>query len=158
MGNEEKPKKLTFEHSGDHHQAVISIDPDTKQVIGGVVHNFSENSAVGLSLNKDGKVTGTIVHSGDTHAFRADIRNDGSFEGVYADKQKGVEIALSGSEAELKKGSIPEAGITVDGDHHSTSLRVDKNGKISGAIESKNTKNGAFRLEIQDGKAGRKSR
>jgi len=28
---------------------------------------------------------------------------------------------------------------------------MDKNGKISGAMESKDTKNGAFRLEIQDG-------
>lgn len=150
--NRDKSEKLSLEHTGDHHQAKIIVDPDTKKVFGGIVHNFSNNSAVRLSLNEQGKVTGTILHSGDTHGFRTDVKSDGSFQGIYVDRERGIELTLSGGEATLTKGKIPQAGLKIKGDHHRTLLKFGDNGKISGVIESRVTKDGAFGIQIQDGK------
>lgn len=150
--NRNKSEKLSLEHTGDHHQAKIIIDPSTKKVVGGGVYNFSKNSAVGLSVDAEGKMTGTLLHSGDTHGFQTNLKSDGSFEGIYVDRKKGVELTLAGGKATLTKGKIPKAGLAIKGNHHKALLKLGADGKISGIIESRVTKEGAFGIEIQDSK------
>jgi len=56
-----KPKDIALEHSGDHHQAKVLVNKKTKKVTGGAVYNFANNSAVGLSLDNKGQMSGTIL-------------------------------------------------------------------------------------------------
>lgn len=149
---QKRREKISLEHSGDHHQAKITLDPNTNKITGGAVYNFSNNSAAALTLDEKGKARGFIVHSGDTHGFRADLKSDGSFQGLYADKKRGVELVLSGDKAMLTKGKIPQVGLTINGDHHKVLLKRDAHGKISGEIKSKLTKQGKFGLAFRDGK------
>lgn len=152
MEESDVQNKVSLEHTGDHHHAKITIDPKTKQVIGGVVHNFSNNSAIALSIDENGKVEGTAIHSGDTHGFQVDVKSNGSFGGTYIDHKRGIELVLSGDKATLTKGKIAQAGLSIEGDHHKAQLKLEDNGKISGILASRISKEGIFKMEIQNGK------
>ncbi|HAX61402.1 MAG TPA: hypothetical protein DCX95_02425 [Elusimicrobia bacterium] len=152
MSKDDAKKKIDFQHAGDHHQVNMAIDPKTGKITGGIVSNFSNNSAIALSVDEESKVQGTVVHSGDTHAFQANVRSDGSFDGVYFDRKKGIQLEISGDKATLIEGKVPQAGLTIKGEHHNTVLEIDKNGQVSGVLESKATRDGKFKIEMKDGK------
>lgn len=144
--------KVSFEHQGDHHLARISADPRTKKVSAGAIFNFSNHASAAVQIHQ-GKLKGTIVHSGDTHALRIDVKNDGTFEGTYKDTRfGGLEIQLKDDIARIKKGKIPTGGITVDADNHKLRLTLTPTGKLSGVIQSKAFKDCTFRMNLQDGK------
>jgi len=149
---QETTEKLTLQNSGDHHQTLISIDPNTGKIAGGTIFNFSNNSAVGLTLANDGKTSGTIAHAGDTHSFMATASSDGDFKGEYSDKKTGIDLNISGGIATLTKGKIPQLGISQEGDHHKTILSLSEDGKLSGILESHSTDNNGFRVELQNGR------
>lgn len=145
-------RKVSFEHQGDHHLARISADPRTKKVSAGAILNFSEHASAAVQIHQ-GKLKGTIVHSGDTHALRIEIKNDGRFQGTYTDTRfGGLEIHLEDDVARIKKGKIPVGGITVDGDNHKLRLTMTPAGKLSGVIQSRALKDCTFRMNLQDGK------
>jgi len=149
---EEEGKQLSVEHSGDHHLAKVSYDEKTKKVSAGVIYSFSDNAAASLQV-RDGKLEGDIIHSGDTHNLKIEISSDGFYKGSFEDSRYGnLKIVFSGGEASLQQGKIPEGGIEIDGDHHKVRFNMDNKGKISGAIESKETNYGTFRLGIDQGK------
>jgi len=152
--NEENDANPTmgFQHQGDHHAAKIAFDPKTNEVSAGGIYNFSDNAGAMLQIH-DGKVEGTIAHSGDTHHLNLMVQDDGKFEGTYTDCRHGeIEIIFKGGIATLTKGEIPEGGIRVQGDHHSLKLERGSNGKLCGAIESRKVPNGVFQIAIDDGK------
>ncbi len=140
-----KGKKISFSHAGNHHNAQLDYDASNKKVKGGIITNFSSNAAAALSINGNGKVSGTLVHSGDTHSLRMKVNSDGSFEGCYKD-EKGLEIKISKGGNLRVKGNIPKAGIAIKGEHHVTRIGLTSKGKISGHFESKICKDGKFRI------------
>ncbi|MCK4223832.1 MAG: hypothetical protein KAX39_01545 [candidate division Zixibacteria bacterium] len=143
--------KVSFEHQGDHHLARITADPRTKKVSAGAICNFSDHASAAIQIH-NGKLKGTIIHSGDTHALRIDVKNDGTFLGTYRDSRfGGLEIYLKDDVARVKKGKIPVGGITVNGDNHKLRLKMSPAGKLSGVIQSKALKNCTFRINLQDG-------
>lgn len=149
---EQEKEKVSVEHSGDHHLLKVAVDPETKEVSAGGIYSFSDNAAASLQV-VDGKMEGTILHSGDNHNLRINVSGNGSYEGVYKDfRFGGVEIVLKSGEALLLKGKIPLNGIVIKGDHHNVKFTMNDNGKISGSIESINTQNGIFQLNIEQGK------
>jgi len=141
---------MTLENSGDHHQVKLAYDPSTGRLVTGGIYNFSDNAGVMLQT-VDGKTDGTIVHSGDTHNLQLNVADDGSFRGTYSDK-KGVELSIEGDKTMLKKGKIPDTGLSITGDHHRVDLKVCPNGKISGSLESLNTSTGNFKISLNEGK------
>ena len=144
--------RVSLEHQGDHHLARITADPRTKKISAGLIRNFSDHASAAIQVDK-GKLKGTIVHSGDTHALRIDVKNDGTFLGTYTDTRfGGLEIHLKDDFARIKKGKIPAGGITVDGDHHKLRLTMAPSGKLSGMIQSRALKDCTFRMNLQDGK------
>lgn len=152
VGMEKDEEKVNLRQQGDHHQVNVSIDPNTGKISGGIVNNFSDNSAAALSIDEQGKAQGTFIHSGDTHAFQINAKSDGSFEGAYIDKKKNLELNVSSDVVSLEKGKIPEAGLSINGNHHKASLQIDENGKISGTLESKATDNQEYALKVENGK------
>jgi hypothetical protein len=149
---QDNTNKITLQNSGDHHQALIAIDQATGKISASTIMNFSDNSAVGLNIDDNGKTTGTIAHAGDTHSFITSIASDGSIEGKYRDTKAGLELEISGGIAKMVKGSSPQLNISQEGDHHQTALCLGENGKLSGFIESRSTDDNSFRVELQDGK------
>lgn len=148
---EEEGKQLSVEHSGDHHLAKVSYDENTKKVAAGVIYSFSDNAAASLQVN-NGKLEGSVVHSGDTHNLKIEVSSDGSYTGSFEDSRGNIKILLNGGEASLLQGKIPEGGIEINGDHHKVKFNIDNKGKISGIIESQKTNYGTFRLGIDQGK------
>ena len=144
--------KVSFEHQGDHHLARITADPRTKKISAGLIRNFSEHASAGVQIHQ-GKLKGTIVHSGDTHSLFIEVKNSGRFEGTYTDTRfGGLEIHLKDDFARIKKGEIPAGGITIDGDHHKLHLAMSPSGKLSGMIQSRALKDCTFRMNLKDGK------
>lgn len=143
--------KYTIEHSGDHHYAKASMDPNTGKLAAGVITNFSSNASAGIQL-VNGKMEGSFLHSGDNHTFQINAKSDGTYNGTYRDSSGNLEVNFDGAAATLIKGKIPATGITLSGDNHKVMLSVTANGKLQGAIESTNIGSGKFRVEIQDGK------
>jgi len=147
----ENDNAVSLSNQGDHHMAKVAFDPESKQIKAGVIANFSDHATAGLQFI-DGKVLGTIVHSGDTHSLHLDAKSDGTFEGTYTDKKGALEIAFKGGVSELVRGEIPEGGIKVSGDHHVVSISKNSDGRLCGSIESQATTNSSFRIEIREGK------
>lgn len=144
--------KVSFEHQGDHHLASISADPTTKKVSAGAILNFSDHASAGLQIHQ-GKLKGTLVHSGDTHGLRIDVKSNGTFEGTYKDTRfGGLEIHLKDDIARIRKGKIPSGGVTIDADNHKLRLTLTPAGKLSGVIQSRASDNCTFRMNLQDGK------
>ncbi len=145
-------ERMVLEHQGNHHHAKIAVDSKTKIIAAGAIYNFSENAGAMFQV-KDGKVGGTIMHTGKTHSFRLEAKQNGQFDAVYRDKRYGgLEVDIKGGVASLRKGKLPEAGVTVNGKHHKLKLKRGAFGKLSGTLESKDTKNGKFKIELKDGK------
>ena len=145
-------EQMALEHQGNHHYTKIAVDPKTKKVVTGAIYNFSENAGAML-LVKDGKVNGTIMHTGKTHSFRLNAKQNGQFDAIYRDKHNGgLEVYIKGGVASLRKGKLPEAGVTVSRKHHKLKLKQGASGKLSGTLESKVTKNGKFMIELKNGK------
>lgn len=106
-------EKVSFEHQGDHHLARITADPSTRKVSVGTIYNFSDHASAVMQVH-NGKLKGTIVHSGNTHSLRIDAKSNGSFQGTYRDSRfGGLEIYLKDDISRIKKGRIPAGGITV---------------------------------------------
>lgn len=152
LQNDNSAGKITFQESGNHHQSLLNIDPQTGKVFGGTVLNYSNNSSIGFAIDNEGKTSSTIVHSGDTHAFFATASSDGAFAGQYTDKATGIDLSMSGDMVALVKGKIPAMGLVQEGDHHRTILNINEDGKLSGVLESHSTDNNNFKVEIRDGK------
>jgi hypothetical protein len=154
MSEDTANPEIALEHFGDHHQAHLLLQPGEQkiQITGGAVLNFSDHAALSLHLDPESKASAVFGHSGDTHAFRVKADTAGNFEGLYEDKHAGVSLNLSGNAATLKQGNIPEAGITIQGDHHKTALKLDAQGQVSGTVESRNTQGANFKLELEAGK------
>ena len=145
-------RKVSFEHQGDHHLARITADAKTKKVSAGAIYNFTDHASAALQIHQ-GKLKGTIVHSGDTHSLRIDVKSNGKFEGAYTDTRfGGLEIQLKDDFARIKKGELPAGEITADGDHHKLRLTMTPAGKLSGMIQSRASKNCTFRMNLKDGK------
>ena len=145
-------RKVSFEHQGDHHLARLAVDRDTKKVSAGAIYNFTDHASAAVQIHQ-GKLKGTIVHSGDTHALCIEVKNNGGFEGTYTDTRfGGLEIHLKDDFARIKKGKIPVGGITVDGDHHKLRLTMSPAGRLSGVIQSRALKDCTFRMNLQDGR------
>jgi hypothetical protein len=144
--------KIKVRHSGDHHHASFTVDSQSGKVIGGLLQNFSNNSSVTLSIDENSKINGDIIHSGKTHSFCVNIKSDGAFEGVYFDKSEDIELHISGSKTVLKSGKIPLGGLVLNGEHHKAEINLGTDGKISGVVESRLTKESQFRLEVKNEK------
>ncbi len=108
----------------------------------GTIINFSNNASA-LLQSVDGKMQGTIAHSGDTHNIQLDINQDGTFDGLFEDKNSDLKIELQGGLAKLISGKMPVEGLKIEADHHVVDLKKDKNNQLSGSIESKDVKKGA---------------
>ncbi len=150
MEEVEKRESITLEHQGDHHFAKASYNVETKQVSAGVIYGFSDNATISLQVT-NGNVQGTILHTGDTHILKIDVSSDGSYSGVFEDSLHKVKINLAGGKASLMEGKIPEGGIEINGDHHKIKIGVDKNGNLTGFIESQDTKYGTFKIGVDRG-------
>lgn len=149
---DEENKQLSIENSGDHHFAKVSVDEKTKEVSAGVIYSFSDNASASLQVI-NGKLEGTILHTGDTHILKIDVGPDGSYNGTYKDERYGgIEIAFNGGVASLVKGKLPQSGIVFNADHHNIKFDMEPNGQISGTIGSMNSKFGNFQLSISNGK------
>ena len=145
-----EPENLTFSHSGPHHLAEAKYDPATGKVDAGMIQSFSDNCAASLQI-VDGKTTGTFLHTGDTHKTRIDMESDGTFTGAFEDTKKGLKIEIEGGVAKVVAGQIPVDGINIVGDHHVVSLKLDKENRLCGSIESKDTKYGDFKMDLDGG-------
>jgi hypothetical protein len=144
-------KHLPYEYHGDHHFATISHDPRTNRLHAGRIVNFSRHAAVSFDILNN-KVRGTILHTGDSHSLLLSADRNGRFRGTFVDMRRGkVEILFRGGSAELVKGNIPRRGLRVTGDHHRVHLYADERGMLSGVIESRRVKNGAFHIALESG-------
>lgn len=142
--------KLTFSHSGPHHHARAKYDPATGKVDVGIIQSFSDNSTAGLQI-VDGKTTGTFLHTGNTHKTQIDMDSDGAFTGSFEDSKNGLKIEIQGGAAKVVAGQVPVDGINIVGDHHVVSLKLDKDNRLCGSIESKDTKYGDFKIDLDRG-------
>ena len=144
-------KQLAFGHSGDHHLAKVKYDPNNGAISAGAILGFSDNASAALQIN-GGKVSGTLIHSGDTHSIKVDVNDDGTFDATYVDKKDGnLEVQIKGGIASVISGEFPLNGVTINSDHHSVTLTRDRDGKLSGEIESMATENSSFKLKIANG-------
>jgi hypothetical protein len=150
--NNELKKTLSLSNQGDHHLAKAVYDPATGQISLGGIYSFSNNSAASVQV-QNGRTTGEFIHSGDTHQFKIDVNDDGTFDGAYVDTKNGtVKIEIQGGLARLSEGEIPVNGLKVTSDHHTVNLALDSNKKLSGYIESRDPDQGAYKLSFSDGK------
>jgi hypothetical protein len=149
----EKPEDqdLSLSHQGDHHMAKVAYDPESNKINAGAIANFSDHASAGLQF-VDGKLQGSIIHSGDNHSLQLDAKGDGTFEGTYREEKSNLEIAFKGGIATLVKGQIPEGGIKISGDHHVVNITKSADGKLSGGIESQATDGSSFKIGITNGK------
>ena len=144
-------RHLPYEYHGDHHFATISHDPRTNRLNAGRIVNFSRHAAATFDIINN-KVRGTILHTGDSHSLLLSADRNGRFRGTFVDMRKGkVEILFRGGAAELVKGNVPRRGLRITGDHHRVRLLADERGLLSGIIESRRVKNGAFHIKIESG-------
>ncbi|KPJ59789.1 MAG: hypothetical protein AMJ46_09880 [Latescibacteria bacterium DG_63] len=151
MGQKEN-EQVNFEHQGAHHLARVSLDSESKRVSAGVITNFSDHSAAALEV-VDGNVHGTIVHSGNTHSLRLEVRDDGTFSGTYSDtRYGGIEITFASGVATLTKGTLPPGRISAEGDHHPIDVGLDEAGKLNGVVESRALDNATFRIKLDRGR------
>jgi len=149
---EQNKEKLALEHQGDHHLAKIVLDTNTKNVSAGGIYNFTTNTSAMFEII-DGKMEGSLIHSGDTHSLCLNAKNDGSLKGTFTDSRNGgIEISFKGGFASLIKGKLPPGGLSITADHHKVNLQLDANGKVSGTIESQAVKDGTFRIKLDKGK------
>lgn len=145
-------RHLPYEYHGDHHFATLSHDPRTNRLNAGRIVNFSRHAAASFEI-RDSKVRGTVMHTGDSHSLLLSADRNGRFRGTFVDMRRGkVEILFRGGSAELVKGNIPQRGLRVTGDHHRVQLEADAHGMLSGIIESRRVKNGAFHIKIEAGR------
>lgn len=145
-------EKLSLEHQGDHHLAKIVLDPNTKKFSAGGIYSFSTNASAMFEII-DGKMKGTLIHSGDTHSLCLIAKNDGSLEGTFTDNRNGgIKISFKDGFASLIKGKLPPGGLSITADHHKINLQLDSNGKVSGTIESQAVKDGTFCIKLDKGK------
>jgi len=143
---------LPHEYQGDHHFASLSHDPRSNKLNSGRIVNFSRHAAASFDIS-DGKVRGTVLHTGDSHSLVLSADRNGRFRGTFVDMRRGkVEIAFRAGGAALVKGNIPQKGLRVTGDHHRVALAVDGGGQLSGIIESRRVKNGAFHIKLEAGR------
>lgn len=140
---------ITLAHTGDHHQAELEVNPETKQVKGGMLYNFGDNAAALLTADSRGRFEGKFAHTGDNHGLLVGLKSDGTYEGKFVEKKANLEVSLKGGIAEGKK--LPEVSVAQEGDHHSAELSVDSKGKLSGVFESK-IKQAPFRVELKNDK------
>jgi autotransporter translocation and assembly factor TamB len=149
--NDEEKKQLAVENQGDHHFAKVAVDPDTKDVSAGMIYNFSDHATAALQF-VDGKMAGTVLHTGDTHSLQIDAKQDGTFTGTFKEARfGGVEVAFEGGVAKLLKGQLPATGLEVNGDHHAVRLMTSADGKLSGSIESTAVQGGVFKIKLENG-------
>lgn len=145
-------RHLPHEYHGDHHFATLSHDPRTNRLNAGRIVNFSRHAAASFEI-RDSKVRGTVLHTGDSHSLLLSADRNGRFRGTFVDMRRGkVEILFRGGAAELVKGNIPQKGLRVTGDHHRVSLHADEHGQLTGVIESRRVKNGAFHIRLEAGR------
>jgi hypothetical protein len=145
-------RHLPYEYHGDHHFATLSHDPRTNRLNAGRIVNFSRHAAASFEI-RDSKVRGTVLHTGDSHSLLLSADRNGRFRGTFVDMRRGkVEILFRGGSAELVKGNIPQKGLRVTGDHHRVHLQADEHGMLSGIIESRRVKNGAFHIKLEAGR------
>lgn len=137
---------------GDHHQAYLLLNPHKNTVSGGTVFNYSDHSLVGIKISENGEAVGTFSHSGDTHLLQGQLNNNGTFRAKYLDKGAGIELSVSQNGVRILKGKLPEGGIKISGEHHSTLLEIDSDGRLSGSLESKLTDSAAFSIQLGNGK------
>ncbi|MFH0948701.1 MAG: hypothetical protein V1833_06885 [Elusimicrobiota bacterium] len=147
---DKEKNQFNVENSGDHHYAKASFDSETKKINAGIIYNFADNINTSLQI-VNGKLQGTILHTGDNHILQIDACADGSYSGSYSDKQGKLKIVFDGGRASLEKGKIPETGIEINGDHHKIRFNIDTKEEICGTIESQETKYGTFKLDINGG-------
>jgi len=144
--------KVEVKVQGDHHESQLSIDTRTRQVEGGTIYNFGNNSRAELELHAGG-VEGSFSHVGDSHALSLHLDKDGRFSGSYRDNAgKALELKIEAGRINIIKGSLPKNGsLSLTGEHHSLELKLDAQGRPSGEICSKLTKNGSFDLKVDGG-------
>jgi hypothetical protein len=140
---------INLAHTGDHHQAELEVNPETKHVKGGILYNFGDNAAALLTADPEGRFEGKFAHTGDNHGLLVGLKSDGTYEGKFVEKKANLEVSLKGGIAEGKK--LPEVSVAQEGDHHSAELSVDSKGKLSGVFESK-IKQAPFKVEVKNGK------
>lgn len=145
-------RDLPHDYQGDHHFATLSHDPRSNRLNAGRIVNFSRHAAASFDI-ADGKVRGTVLHTGDSHSLHLAADRNGRFRGTFVDMRRGkVEIAFRGGSAHLIKGNIPHRGLRITGDHHRVALALDANGHLTGVIESRRVKNGAFHIQLEAGR------
>lgn len=147
-----KPR-LEVKHQGDHHLFDLKADTSTRKVTGGGVYNFSDHSGVELQLS-GGRLSGSLLHTGDTHALNLRLGRDGSLSGSYRElRREGLEIEIKAGVARLRGGRIPVDGsVEIKGAHHELDLGLDKSGNLSGMIKSHSVPGGSFQLGLSKGK------
>lgn len=146
------PRHLPHEYQGDHHFATLSHDPRSNKLSAGRIVNFSRHAAASFEIS-DGKVRGTALHTGDSHSLTLSADRNGRFRGAFVEMRRGkVEILFRSGAARLVKGNIPQRGLRVTGDHHRVSLALDGAGLLSGIIESRRVRNGAFHIRLDGGR------
>jgi hypothetical protein len=147
-----KPK-VAVAHQGAHHMVEMNADVEKKTVAGTVMCNFSDHGKAEIHANKNGRLSGSILHAGNTHALGLSLNKDGTFSGDYKDlRGSGLEFSIRGNVAKIKKGSIPMGGsVKLKGDHHEATLNVDEQGVLSGYVRSKSSQYGTFSLGIDNG-------
>ncbi len=146
------PRHLPHDYQGDHHYATLFHDPRSNRLSAGRIVNFSRHAAASFDIN-DGKVRGTILHTGDSHSLHLSADRSGRFRGTFVDMRRGkVEITFQRGGAQLVKGNIPQRGLRVTGDHHRVVLAIDGKGQLTGVIESRRVKNGAFHFKFEAGR------
>ncbi|MBV9080101.1 MAG: hypothetical protein JO102_03160 [Elusimicrobia bacterium] len=151
-GSRVNNRHLPYEYHGDHHFATLSHDPRSNKLNVGRVVNFSAHAAASFDI-RDGKVRGTVLHTGDSHSLLLSADRNGRFRGTFVEMRRGkVEILFRGGAAALIKGNIPQRGLRITGDHHRVFIQVDSGGRLSGVIESRRVKNGAFHIRLEEGR------
>jgi hypothetical protein len=147
--NEPSKKSVAYTNYGDHHLGKIDYNPATGQVSAGFIYGFSDNAAASVQLI-NGHTTGTIMHNGENHSMK--LNDDGTFDGTYEDKNGNISIKIQGGTATLLSGQIPSAGISLLGDHHTITLKMDEYHQLTGSLEAKDSKNGSYKLSIDKNK------
>ena len=149
--------KATVKHHGDHHFLELTADTRTGKIRGGAVYNFSDHAAARLNVAR-GKLSGSLIHSGDTHLLTLDLERNGSVSGSYRELQgDGLELDIRAGVARVRGGKRKLKGsIKIKGDHHNFNLKLDKSGRPSGSFRSRLTGEGSVSLRLSEGKVSGK--
>lgn len=149
--------KATVKHHGDHHSLELTADTRTGKIRGGAVYNFSDHAAARLNVAR-GKLSGSLIHSGDTHLLTLDLDPDGSVNGSYRELQDdGVELDIRAGVAHIRGDKRKLKGsLKFEGDHHGLNLKLDESGRLSGSFRSRLTGEGSVSLRLSEGKVSGK--